>query len=504
METEETEVVKKKKSHKKGWLIVGLVFLFLAAGAGIYLYSSYMRKTTSNPIEAVPADAMLMVQVNDYDAFTAAAAKCDSYLGDLVSLGALDGMKYFLTQFVGTDLKSAPMALSAHDVSGKPALLLSVRTTQKDFDNLLKVLEINSKNFHSYKNFHIYEIGTHHRTFTFCFHHGLFSVSENEAVLKSSLDCVLALKSLATEKSFQPLREMMDKNPKQNWLVIPHTAFLHHLQTILSPDAENVFSFLKNNADWSAYQMTVSSGEIILSGYSTLKKDSFLQRWESQDAGSPVAFEGILPANLTDYACINISDAQTFASASSVPPAAKSALSALKTAEIHAFTLSDTVSCRYFAVRVNPDSAFLQSLLPAGHRLDSTSLCGSYDFGRGNFAPALLPTSCETNVFLVDGNCLIFSDSVANLQKYKLALKNAHALTENQLYLNLRSDGRWTSRACFQWFFQNTDGVAARYLSPALASKKSNLLRTKCVLYNCLKPANGLIPNNLYVKFAGE
>lgn len=491
---------KSRRSRKTGWVVAGVSALLLAAIAGICFYTISLKKITAEPIQTIPADAAFAVQINNYDDFTAAAKIFRPYCADMLSLGALDGMSFFLKQFSKEQIEQNNLALSAHEVDGKLCLLLSVRVTEKDFSHLLEVLEINEKNFHEHKQYKIYEIGTFHRTFSLCYHHGIFSVSENEKVLISSLECIATSKCLPQVSSFKPLREMMDKNPKQNWLIINNHNFVKSQLKNVASEFVRIFSSLEKQADWSAYQMMVSTGEIKLSGYSTLKDGSFFKRLEGQSSRTSMVPDSIIPMGIDDYFCVNIADAQKFASKYS---AAKSALKSLHQGEIHGFTLSDSAEYHYFAVRMDVDTPLLQSLLPDDHTLDSVAPGEIYKFGRGDFAPAVAPfwQNASAQYFVIIDDCLVFSDSPASLLKYKTAVKPGNLLKDSQIYINLKTEGRWTSSAAFNYFFQNGNAALDRFLSPTLIENGSSLRSTKYLMFNCLQSNNGLVPNNIYIRF---
>lgn len=499
MSEEVKEEQKNKKSRKTGWIVTGIIFLLLAAAAGIYFYTTSIKKNAAEPLETIPATAAFAVQINNYDNFTKAANICRDYCADMVSLGALDGMTFFLKQFDKEQIAQSKMAFSAHQVDGKLCLLLSVRIAEKDFSHLLQVLEINENNFHKYSHYNIYEIGTYHRTFSLCYHHGIFSVAENETVLTEALDCIATDKCLA-KASPKSLREMMDKNPKQNWLIINNNNFVESQMKNVAPEFADLFSSLKNQTDWSAYQMTVNAGEIQLSGYSSLKADSFFKQFEGQTARTAVVPETVIPISIDDYFCVNVADVQKFADKSAT---AKSALQSLNQGEIHGFTLSDSAEYHYFAVRMAVDTPLLQSLLPEGHTLDSVAPGGVYQFGRGDFASAVAPfwLNASTQYFVVADNCLVFSDSPASLQKYQGVLKKDNLLKDSQIYINLKTEGRWTTSADFNFFFQNGNAALDRYLQPELVTRNSTLRNTKYMMFSCLQSSNGLLPNSIYIRF---
>ena len=502
METEETLERHPRQSHKKGWIVVALILLTAAVGAGIYFYVNHLRKTTADPIEMVPADAALVVQVNDYDAFAKATNVLTGYISDAVPLGALKGMQYFVQQF-SDQATASPMTCSAHEVDGRLRLLLSLRTSQKDFDNLLKVLEINNNNFHSYKDYHIYDMDTHHSSFFFCYHDGAFTVAENEQLLQASLDCFSQRKSIVDEKGFKALQEMMAKNPKQNWLVVNHTALTASQKKNVAPEFVDALSALNQLADWSAYQMTVNAGEISLTGYSVMKDGSLLKQLEGQKPDASLVSASVVPAEAIDYACFRLSDINRFSMAPSLKEDARKAFDALKSDEIHCFTLADSLSYHYFAVKYDGDSAHLLSLLTEGHTLDSVGDCGSYRFGRGNFAPVLHAgwRHCTPSVFMRAGDYLVFADSTASLRKYQMTMKNGGAMENNQLFIFLKSDGRWSGQSSCRYFFQNGSGDLNRVLSPKLVERHSALTKTRCVAFYSLEPYQNLIPNYIYIKF---
>lgn len=505
METEETAVQPPRKSHKRAWIIIVLILLIAAVGAGIYFYVNHLRKTTADPIEMVPADAALMVQVNNYEVFVKATGHLRDYVTDVVPLGALNGMEFFIQQF-SESATAAPMACSAHEIDGHLALLLSLRISENDFDNLLKVLEINDNDFHEYKDYHIYEVGTHFRTFSFCYHDGAFTVSENEKLLYASLDCLAKQKSIADEKGFQALREMMDKNPKQNWLVVNHAALVSSQKANVAPDFMDALSSVEKLSDWSAYQMTVTPGEITLSGYSVMKDGSLLKQLGGQAQQNLPVDASIVPASAVDYACFRLSDAERFSAEHSFPEAAKNAFNALQSNEIHCFTLSDSLQYHFFAVKCPMDSDHLVSLLPEGQTLDSVGDCASYHFGHGNFAPVLHADwrHCTPAVFMQQGDYLIFTDSVPSLRKYQMAMKNSGAMDNNQFFILLKSDGRWSDHSACCYFFQNGAGELGKVLNSKLVSKNTSLSKTRYVAFYSLEPFQNLIPNSLYIRFSAQ
>lgn len=505
METEETAVRPPRKSHKKGWIVVVLILLTAAVGLGIYFYVNHLRKTTADPIEMVPADAALMVQVNNYEDFVKATDCLNDYVSDVVPLGALNGMEYFIQQF-SESATATPMACSAHEIDGRLALLLSLRISENDFENLLKVLEINDNDFHEYKNYHIYEVGTHFRTFSFCYHDGAFSVSENEKLLYASLDCLAKRKSIADEKGFQALRDMMDKNPKQNWLVVNHAALVSSQKSNVAPAFTEALTSIEKLSDWSAYQMTVTAGEITLFGYSVMKDGSLLKQLEGQHLQNVNVEASVVPASAVGYASFHLSDVERFCNENSFSEATKKSFKALQSNDIHCFTLSDSLSYHYFAVKCPMDSDYLLSLLPEGQTLDSVGDCGSYHFGHGNFAPVLHAgwRHCTPAVFMQQGDYLIFTDSVPNLRKYQMAMKNSGAMDNNQFFILLKSDGRWSAQSACCYFFQNGSGEISKVLNARLVSRNAGLSKTRYVAFYSLEPFNNLIPNNLYIRFSAQ
>ena len=123
------------KSHKKAWVVVILILLTAAVGAGVFFYANHLRKSTAEPMEMVPADAALTVQVNDYESFAKAMGFLRGYITDAVPLGAFDGMQYFLQQFTGQPASSSTLACSATEIEFRIGGLISLRNSQMDFDD---------------------------------------------------------------------------------------------------------------------------------------------------------------------------------------------------------------------------------------------------------------------------------------------------------------------------------------------------------------------------------
>ena len=237
-----------------------------------------------------------------------------------------------------------------------------------------------------------------------------------------------------------------------------------------------------------------------------MKDGSLLKQLEGQHPQSMPVNASIVPASAEDYACFRLSDAEQFSAANSFSEGTKSAFMALQSNEIHCFTLSDSLSYHFFAVKCDADTAFLLSLLPDGHTLDSVGECGSYHFRHGNFAPVLHAgwRHCTPAVFMQQGDYLIFSDSIPNLRKYQVAMKNSGVMDNNQSFILLKSDGRWSDQSGCCYFFQNGSGNLNKVLNSKLVARNTALSKTRYVAFYCLEPFQNLIPNNLYIRFSAQ
>ncbi|MBO4645436.1 MAG: hypothetical protein J5642_02860 [Bacteroidales bacterium] len=487
---------------KVGWFIVSAIVLFAAVGAGIYFYSSYLKKKTADPMECVPADAVFVIHALKHDVFFSAAKECEPFFEDAFSLEALNGIAYFLSQFTAAEVNRQPLVVSGHQVGDKNALLASVRIKKQDFERLLETLKITENNYIKYKLNKIYEIGTHYRTFYFCFHDGLFTVAENLDLIKKSLDVMGSQGSLTAQKSFEPLKSLMEKNRKQTWLVVNHARLVENQKENLDAEFQSVFGELQQLAEWSAYQVQFVNGELCLSGYSTVKEGSRLQRMFGASP-YPVAIpEQLIPASIGNYMLFNFSDVDLFTQVHGVQESEKNEFKTLNTNEVHYFTLSDSVTHRYLMVHGDTSERYLCALLPENHTPDSVSNSGTYTSGLQDFTPVLFSgIPMRPACFLVRDGYFVFAESEEDLKLYLKEIFLSKTLDKNQLYINLTADGRLSNECCYEFLLQNNHQELGDYLNPKWVKSKSKLLNIKYVLVNVFPAAGQVVPNNVFLRF---
>jgi hypothetical protein len=116
--------MKEKSSKKKTiWLVVSVVVLCILVTSGIYSYTKFLKKSTAELLDAVPADATFVLQINDNEGFVKSIAPCMAYLEDFFSLDALPGFEYFIDITRRNMQNDESLVISGHtDENGKQAV----------------------------------------------------------------------------------------------------------------------------------------------------------------------------------------------------------------------------------------------------------------------------------------------------------------------------------------------------------------------------------------------
>lgn len=495
----------KRKPKRNKYVIPGIVLVFIAVGLGIFGYIKVLKKSTAQLMEIVPQDAAYVIQINNNDEFVKSISSCKSYLNDVFVLDALSGFEYFIDLTKGDLSDAQRLVISGHGNADNFSLLMSIKMDEKTFSKLLKRLQINPKDYSKFEHYKMYDIGTHYKKFVIVQHDGVFSASDNKELLQNSIRTFNSSKSILKSDGFDEIDQLLQKNNRQNWIVIHHERWMGFHLPKINETFRDSFAAVGNLASWSAYQVRFTDNEVSFSGYSLMTKNSFFQRFVSQSGNHGDLPESILPAQLNYYVSLQIPDLAQYSQTST--SAEKADLLKLNCQESYCFstTYNDTTLYNYVAVKGDTSQSFIVSILPEGHTLDSAVSYKNfkiYASGVPHFTNALSSIHQEVtpNYFTDYQGYYIFSDSIEPLKAYIDNCLNGQFIEQNQYYLfsknNLPSDNR------FQLFFQNQNKYLDHYLSSQFLQTQSGLENLRVFSYTFSQPIGNLVPNIIYLKFA--
>jgi len=242
-------------------MTTALIILF---GGGIYLYYNFFRQVNAKLIETIPTDAAFLFQINDNETFTKSMKTIASNISPLFGLDAYPGCQFFLDQLPG---KSNQVVFTGHNNGETFSILFACKINERAFQQLLFKIQIDKKNHTKFEQCKIYTHGTHLKRFVFTYHKGIFLASENVVLLKKAIAQLKNPKNLTNLKSFETLFNILEKNKKQNWLILNHNRYFSHFEPFFTTETYTNLIQFASNVSWAAYQVRFSKLELSLNGY---------------------------------------------------------------------------------------------------------------------------------------------------------------------------------------------------------------------------------------------
>lgn len=477
------------------WITISIVIACLLVGGGIYAYTKFLKKTTAELLETVPADAAYVLQVNDNEGFVKTITPCLSNVETLFSLDALSGFEYFVDVTRRNATSNEPIIISGHlDENGKQVALLSMKMDELAYNHLLKELNVNTKDYDSYVGQKIYNVDTHYKNFKFVYRNGLFSACASQQVLKNAINCLANSKSLASQKEFLEVEEIMHKNPKQNWLVIQHSLFTETLTTKVPACYQEDFQNLMSRATWSVYQVRFTESEMILSGYSSVIDNCIAQQLDNQgdeSVGIPAKY---LPADVANYASLNITDVKTYVANLHTADSVQAILPQINTRELYLYNWNpDTSNYQLAVLKSNDTLEHIMDFLPDSTYMDSIARYKRMNIYRNGFRQLATTYSTgtwtsEMDYFIENQGYYIFANSLDALKKLIDVCAEGKTLDKNQYFLFTKEN--LPSEYAYEAFYQNVEHSGRADFN------------FRIFAYNFKNKVGDLLPNNIYIKFA--
>jgi len=462
----------KVNTSSSKWFAVATVIAVICVACGIFYYYNFFRQNNANLIESVPDDAVFIFKINNPEPFVKNSTKLSPYMNELFFMGTFAGFHSFLDKVPSqNDKNNTGIVISAHNTGDKLTLLHSAKMTSHNFDKLLKILQIDSRNCIVFENSNIYQFGTHYHKFYFVWHHNIFSSSESLDLLKKTIKQHKQVKNLTFDKDFKEIYEIVAKNDKQNWLLLDYNQYLTFIKNNLHEKFGNIETDI-NSHKWAAFQVRLTENEIKLAGY--LQTPAQLS--DNKDFNSTLPNQ-IIPQNC-DF-CV------------------------MSEAQICKFIVShDSVSYDYIAEMLDTAANTFERLLPEGVTEDS-----AVKFKNRLIFPAniffLAPEDDRfysyTTHILQQDNFAVSSDTLPALKYYISRMNQMETLEDNPLYrfANQNLPSQFIYK---ELYFFNTEFVRGRVF------KKENTLPQTAAKISMFgislsENKNGFIPSNIYIRF---
>ena len=493
----------KGNPNTKAWIIttasVGIVLIL----AAIFFYNNFFRQTNGPLIETVPPDAAFVFEINDNEQFVKTSASLMPYLTELFALDGLAGYESFLEKM---NNREGAILVSGYVIDNKIVPLFSTRMDEHYFKNLLKLLQIDPRNNITFEGYEIYTYGTHYKDFKFVFHNNVFSASEDVELLKKSIVQLKFPKGLAHDKSFKQLYKLVEKNQKQNWLLVNPKNYSEYLKGKTNESYGSFLDAWTNLTSWCAYQIRFSDVEIFLSGYIDTE-NSAMRQFESAvpDGEFP---QRVVPSTANNLVVVDNAKPQSLVKYWNAEGTADSYQQDgyQRIAPIHSvyFTLqADTCSYHYCALKIDTALASFASFFEDGVNADSIQnntpksvfTCIPFNFA-GQFSSLYQGDTYKYMMQVKD--YYVLADTSTTLDYYKKTVKSNNYIETGNAFKfassNTPSDAVWS------YTFFNQDGQLKKVMNADVA-KKSALNELKIFSFSHAVPSQNLIGSNIYLKF---
>ncbi|MDR2978833.1 MAG: hypothetical protein LBV02_00075 [Bacteroidales bacterium] len=493
--------MKRQQNNRKWGAIIGVVSVIIVVGIGLFFYHNFFRQTHGDLVETIPPDASFILQLNDNENFVKTSNPLLPYLGEVLSLDALPGFEFFMDKFHGKN----GVIISCHQSDNNKKLLFSTRISETTFKELLKTLRIDPRNYIPFDNVKIYSFGTHYKKFNFTFHNNFFTISEDVELLKKSIVQIKNPRNLLSNKNFSTIYEnIIQKNNKQNWLIVQNKPFFEETRFFLSDEYHLWSEQLANVSEWGAFVIRLNDKEVSLSGYA-LEGSPFFEKFKQQPT-SGTADVQIVPFNSNSYTSVKTSDPTLFSSTISAiyPTADKEELAyfnkLLPVSTIAFHLQKDTVKYSYIALKIDSTVSSLVAIAPDS--ADNTGIIFKkytiHPVKKGHFNTLLsiLHQNIDMSYYVEYQGHYIFSDTEVALQHYINNLQSN--FTQQPLYKFAKTNIPSENNFEFCFIAPEPDWTLP-YASPQ-AAHSHTVKGIQVISYSFSAPQKGFVPMNIYIK----
>lgn len=490
-------------TNAKAWGIslacVGVVLVAVA----IFFYANFFRQTNAPLIETVPADAAFVVEINDNEQFVKSSASLMPYLTELFALDGLAGFESFLEKM---KQKNGEIVVSGFVEDGKVIPVFSTRMDEHYFKNMLKLLQIDPRNHIQFEEYEIYSYGTHYKDFKFVFHNSVFSVSEDVELLKKTIVQLEYPKGLSKDRTFKKLHKLVEKNTKQNWLLINAEKYASVITQHNNEEYAALVESTLQKASWCAYQIRFTESEIFLSGY-IFSDNADFQKYVNAEPDNEFP-QRVIPLDANNITIIDNDKhkktAENLADLKIFNPEVIANYQHLAPVQSVYFTLKqDSDEYHYCVLKLDTNVASMNSFFAEGMNVDSLlnntpkSIfdCESVSYS-GLFSS--IYKNDEYRSLMVSRDYFILSDTTTSMEYYKKMMKNSNYV-ETGMSFKFASTNT-PSNAVFNFVLLNDNEELLQYMT-ADFKKKSSLKALKVLSFSHGTPSDDVIGSNIYLKF---
>ncbi len=483
-------------NNTKGWIITSAIVGIILILVSIFFYNNFFRQTNGPLIETVPPDAAFVFEINDNEQFVKTSASLMPFLTELFALDGLAGYESFLEKM---PRKDGPILVSGFVNDDKIMPLFSTRMDERYFKSLLKLLQIDPRNNVKFEGYEIYSYGTHYKDFKFVFHNNVFSASEDVDLLKRSIVQLKYPKGLSSDKAFRQLRTLVDKNVKQNWLLMNPSKYAEFLKTKSDEHLDGLIDELANLTTWCAYQVRFSDAELFLSGYLDTE-NARVQQFANGIANSEFP-QRVVP--ITAQALTIVDDENYRDLARNWGEESESYLRLAPVQSVFFSLPGDSCNYHYCAVKIDTSAASFASFF--AEEIDADSIQKNtpksvYDCLPVDYAEKLsyLFRNDKYGYMMQVKDYYLLADTVTTLEYYKKLMRNTNYVETGNLY-KFAASNTPSDAVCTFFFFNQNDNLKKQMDNDA--ARKSCLNDLKAISFSFAAPSQKIVGSNVYLKF---
>lgn len=309
--------------RKKVFTILGIV-AFLAVTAGIWLGYQYLSQPALPPLNAVPTNAIALLQVNGPALLWEKLARENQIWASLRKTSTFDR----ISQVIHTADSALHSDEDLHRIFEHKELIISLNPVNDTTADFLFILQLPVPFPGSSVGKFISHFGTPvkvsdnnqlkgvtfkgaHTSFYYYISNGLFVGSYHQQLLEASLNQLSSKQSLASDPAFAEVSRTAGKNVDAN-LFIQFSRLPGFLRSFSTRALVPGFEKLKNFARWSGLDLVVHPDQLLLSGFTRPMGSDFLKLFSNQKPGVIEGFQ-MLPETTANFAAFSFDDFSSFA-----------------------------------------------------------------------------------------------------------------------------------------------------------------------------------------------
>lgn len=481
------------------WLTIAAVIL---AGIGIFFYYTLFRQSKSELIEAIPTDAAFLFVINDNDAFVAGAEPLSPYMNELF---VMDALPAFETMRSKLPTGEYDLTISGHSEGDGLCLLFNMHADKAAFKRLLRSLSIDPNNYTPFENNRIYTYGTNYKSVKFVYINHIISFSTNMDLLKRAIVQHTHPKNLLSAKPFTEVYDLIEKNRKQNWVVIKSKEYLPYLSSFLQKELAQKVSKSANKADWAAFQLRFSGKDLYLSGY--MRMDDITDKnldFLLHNSSNGMEISDLYPSDVNWYARVETPRIRELNILKKKSSLETQPYTNLNPSEIGYFSISsDSIEYHYTTLLIDSSKNVLEAFY--GDKADSVRMAHPDGFypTPNHLLPILKAFAPDSsNFFIIKENAIVLASSSEALKVYQKSMKTNGCLSQNRLYPFVNEAVASSSLLNFVLFNnENSNYWNLKLSDKGKVSQFGQDLRIFSLSCETMGKGKRLIPVNLYLHF---